>query len=129
VTFTPTVNLAGRIHPEAKFAFARLCLDLQRERLGFSDYQVAERLFLALDEKHLRLILTHALSEVSLHRSAVTVNFAARVPLAAKLAFDQFALDLRHGQKIRHDYQVLQGLCFALQLPYVQAVLLPWMRR
>lgn len=129
MTLAPTINLAGRIHPEAKFAFDRFCLDLQRERLGFTDYQVAERLFLALDEKHLRLILTHALSEVSLQRSATPMNFAARVPLAAKLAFDQFALDLRYQQKIRHDYQVLQGLCFALQLPYVQAVLLPWMRR
>ena len=125
-----TVNFAARINVDAKFAFDAFCLDLNRAGFRRKDYEVVERLCQSLEEKQIRLVLAHALTEVSLLKPAVHVNFAARIAPTAKLAFDGFSLELRQKHReIQHDYQVIQGLCFALQLPYVQAVLDPWMRR
>ena len=126
-----TVYLAARINADAKFAFDTYCLELSRaEGLRQKDYEVLERLCFRLEEKQIRIVLTHALTEVSLKKPVNFVYLAARIAPPAKLSFDGFALELRQKHpEIRHDYQVLQGLCFALQLPYVQAVLNPLMKR
>ena len=125
-----TVNFTGRINPDAKFAFDFFCLDLSRAGFKQKDYEVLERLCCGLEEKQIRLVLAHALTEVSLKKPMNPVYLAARIVPAARTAFDGFALELRQRHpEIRHDYQVIQGMCFALQLPYVQAVLNPWLRR
>ena len=124
------VNLTARINADAKFAFEFFCLDLNRAGFKQKDYEVLERLCFGLEEKQVRIVLAHALTEVSLKKPMNPVYLAARIAPTARTAFDGFALELRQKHpEIHHDYQVLQGLCFALQLPYVQAVLNPLMKR
>ena len=125
-----TVNFAARIHPEARLAFDTCRLALRQHRYDLSDALIVERLCTGLDQKHIRLVLAHALTEVQTFSDPGTVNFAARIDPLAKLSFDGFVLEVRRTRpEIKYDYQVLEGLCLALELPYVQAVLWPWLTR
>ena len=124
------VNFAARIHPEARFAFDTYCLTLRRHQYSLSDALIVERLCTGLDQKHIRLVVAHALTEVRTFSDPGTVNFAARIDPEAKLSFNDFVLEVRQARpEVRHDYQVLDGLCLALELPYVQAVLWSWLTR